>query len=209
MTYTITIYDTEGKKSGTKQLSKDLYNDEMLHDDLMHEYLVLQQANGRIAIAHTKTRGEIRGSGKKLYKQKGTGNARVGDKKSPTRKGGGVAFGPRNIVNYSKKMTKKMRRRALLSLVSLKAKEKAVIGLEGFMPEVPKTKEAIKVITALGLAESRVVMVLADKNPSVTKSIANIPQVRYILANYLNPQDLLWAERVVCAEGVIDYLNTL
>jgi len=209
MTYTITIYDTEGKKSGTKQLNKDLYNDEMLHDDLMHEYLVLQQANGRIAIAHTKTRGEIRGSGKKLYKQKGTGNARVGDKKSPTRKGGGVAFGPRNIVNYSKKMTKKMRRRALLSLVSLKAKEKAVIGLEGFMPEVPKTKEAIKVITALGLAESRVVMVLADKNPSVTKSIANIPQVRYILANYLNPQDLLWAERVVCAEGVIDYLNTL
>lgn len=60
MTYTITIYDTEGKKSSTKQLNKELFNDEMLHEDLMHEYLILQQSNGRIAIAHTKTRGEIR-----------------------------------------------------------------------------------------------------------------------------------------------------
>lgn len=209
MTYTITIYDTEGKKSSTKQLNKELFNDEMLHEDLMHEYLILQQSNGRIAIAHTKTRGEIRWSWKKLYKQKGTGNARVGDKKSPTRKGGGVAFGPRNIVNFTKKMTKKMRRRALLSLVSLKAKEKSVIGLEGFMPEKPKTKEAIKVMNALWLGESRVVMVLADKNPSVVKSITNIPKVKYILASYLNPQDLLRAEKVVCTEGVIDYLNTL
>lgn len=90
--YTITLHDSKGEEAGTIQLNKDLYNKDVINTDLIHEYVILQQANRRQSSAHTKTRGEVRGSGKKLYRQKGTGSARVGDGQSPIRVGGGVVF---------------------------------------------------------------------------------------------------------------------
>lgn len=148
MAYTIKLYDQKGKESGNAQLNADLYNKEVVNTDLIHEYVILQQANKRQSSAHTKTRGEVRGSGKKLYRQKGTGSARVGDAQSPIRVGGGVAFGPSNERNYSKKMNKQMRRKAMRGVISLKAEDNAIAGVKVFGLKAPKTKDAVAFLDA-------------------------------------------------------------
>jgi len=209
MAYSIVIYDTKGKKIGTESLTDLRYNDDAINTDLMHEYFLLQRSNARVAIAHTKTRGEVKWSGKKLYRQKGTGNARVWDKKSPLRKKGWVAFGPRSTRNFSKTMPKKMRRAALLSLVSTQAKEWVIVWLNGFSVEKPKTKYASSVLSSLSLADTKTLVVSMDKDLTLMKSFSNLPKAKCILASYLNPCDLLHVEKIVLLEWVVDYLNTL
>lgn len=209
MTYTIDIYDVAGKKVSTKDLNAELYNDDMIHSDLVHEYFLLQRANGRIAIAHTKTRWEVAGTGKKMYRQKGTGSARVGDKKSPIRVGGGVAFGPRKERNFSKNMSKKMRRRALLSLIAMKANEGAIVGLNEFSFDQPKTKNAQSTLNALGCGSEKVLFVISEKTDILTKSFSNLDKAKYILASYLNPIDLLHSDKVVVMENALDHINGL
>lgn len=123
MVYAVDVYDKNGKVTSKFDLKPELFSDEIVNPSLIHEYLLLQQANARNVIASTKTRAEVAGSGRKLYKQKGTGNARVGDKNSPIRRHGGVAFGPSSERNFEKTMTKKARKLALNGLLTLKVKE--------------------------------------------------------------------------------------
>lgn len=123
MVYAVDVYDKNGKLTSKVDLNPELFSDEIVNPSLIHEYLLLQQANARNVIASTKTRAEVAGSGRKLYKQKGTGNARVGDKNSPIRRHGGVAFGPTAERNFEKTMTKKARKLALNGLLTLKVKE--------------------------------------------------------------------------------------
>ena len=123
MVYAVDVYDKNGKLTSKFDLNPELFSDEIVNPSLIHEYLLLQQANARNVIASTKTRAEVAGSGRKLYKQKGTGNARVGDKNSPIRRHGGVAFGPTVERNFEKTMTKKARKLALNGLLTLKVKE--------------------------------------------------------------------------------------
>lgn len=133
------LFDTHGKNKGTIDLEASHFG-VTPNEGLMHRLLILQQANGRIAIAHTKHRGEIRGSTKKLFKQKGTGSARMGDRRSPMRRGGGVVFGPRNERNFSVSMNAKERRLALLSLLSTKATAENIKVVESFGKDTAKTK---------------------------------------------------------------------
>ena len=123
MVYAVDVYDKNGKLTSKFDLNPELFSDEIVNPSLIHEYLLLQQANARNVIASTKTRAEVAGSGRKLYKQKVTGNARVGDKNSPIRRHGGVAFGPTAERNFEKTMTKKARKLALNGLLTLKVKE--------------------------------------------------------------------------------------
>lgn len=123
MVYAVDVYDKNGKLTSKFDLNPELFSDEIVNPSLIHEYLLLQQANARNVIASTKTRAEVAGSGRKLYKQKGTGNARVGDKNSPIRRHGGVAFGPTAERDFEKTMTKKARKLALNGLLTLKVKE--------------------------------------------------------------------------------------
>lgn len=123
MVYAVDVYDKNGKLTSKFDLNPELFSDEIVNPSLIHEYLLLQQANARNVIASTKTRAEVAGSGRKLYKQKGTGNARVGDKNSPIRRHGGVAFGPTAERNFEKTMTKKARKLALNGLLTLKVRE--------------------------------------------------------------------------------------
>ena len=123
MVYAVDVYDKNGKLASKVDLNPELFSDEIVNPSLIHEYLLLQQANARNVIASTKTRAEVAGSGRKLYKQKRTGNARVGDKNSPIRRHGGVAFGPTAERNFEKTMTKKARKLALNGLLTLKVKE--------------------------------------------------------------------------------------
>lgn len=208
MTYKVDLYDKSGKVVKAIELIDEVFGKEGVSPSLIHEYYLLQAANARNPIAHTKTRAEVSGSGKKLYRQKGTGSGRVGDKRSPLRKKGGVVFGPRNDRDYTKAMPKKARRIALQGLLSLKAKDGELMAFTGFEPKAPKTKDANELLKNIGIAGQKTLVVLGDKNEAVSKSFRNIDKVKYILLDYLNPFDLMHHNKVLFTEQAITTLNT-
>jgi large subunit ribosomal protein L4 len=188
------------------ELNTSLFSDEKVNKTLIQEFYLLQMANARNVIASTKGRGQVSGSGRKLYKQKGTGNGRVGDKNSPLRRHGGVAFGPTAARNFSKEMNKKARKLALNGIITLKAKENALAGLT--LTELqPKTKDAIAILDALNLNGQKILLVMKSKNDGIEKSFRNIEKVKYLLLDYLNPRDLLNAEKVLFLEDALQALN--
>ena len=206
MGYSVDVYNTEGKVVSKVELNANLFADEKINKTLIQEYLLLQQANGRVAIADTKDRSEVSGSGKKLYRQKGTGNGRVWDKNSPLRRHGWVAFGPTSARNFEKMMTKKARKVAMNGIITMKAKDSAICGLSLDKME-PKTKEAASIIERIGLSNQKVLLVLDAKNEGIEKSFRNIAKVKYILVDYLNPRDVLNADKVVFLEKALTKLN--
>ena len=206
MGYSVDVYNTEGKVVSKVELNANLFADEKINKTLIQEYLLLQQANGRVAIADTKDRSEVSGSGKKLYRQKGTGNGRVWDKNSPLRRHGWIAFGPTSARNFEKMMTKKARKVAMNGIITMKAKDSAICGLSLDKME-PKTKEAASIIERIGLANQKVLLVLDAKNEGIEKSFRNIAKVKYILVDYLNPRDVLNADKVVFLEKALTKLN--
>jgi len=162
-----------------------------------------QTANARhSAIAHAKTRGEVRGGGRKPWRQKGTGRARFGSIRNPIWRGGGVTFGPTNERNYSKNMTKKARRIALFSCLSVKAGDNQVFALDKFELKEPKAKEFVQMMSKLPVDRSLLV-VLGEKDEITEKSANNLPNVKTILVNYLNPYDLLKYEKVMFLESAL------
>ena len=206
MVYAVDVYDKNGKLTSKFDLNPELFSDEIVNPSLIHEYLLLQQANARNVIASTKTRAEVAGSGRKLYKQKGTGNARVGDKNSPIRRHGGVAFGPTAERNFEKTMTKKARKLALNGLLTLKVKEWVVSGLDLDTME-PNTKAAIALLSKMGNEGKKVLFVLDKKEDGVVKSFRNIEGVKYLLVDYLNPYDLMNAEAIVFLKPALEFVN--
>ena len=206
MGYSVDVYNTEGKVVSKVGLNANLFADEKINKTLIQEYLLLQQANGRVAIADTKDRSEVSGSGKKLYRQKGTGNGRAWDKNSPLRRHGWIAFGPTSARNFEKMMTKKARKVAMNGIITMKAQESAICGLSLDKME-PKTKEAASIIERIGLSNQKVLLVLDVKNEWIEKSFRNIAKVKYILVDYLNPRDVLNADKVVFLEKALDKLN--
>lgn len=209
MSYSIVIHDAKGKVVETKQLNENIFADENINDGLIHEFYVLQQANARLPYAHTKTRAEVAGSGRKLYKQKGTGNARVGEARSPIRRHGWVAFGPRNTTIFSKDMPKKMKKLALAGVLTIKAKNDQIVGLVDNALGAIKTKEAIVMLQNIGLANKKTLIVLPEKDANLERSMRNVPAVKTILASYLNPVDLLHYEKVLVLDGSLEKINTL
>ena len=209
MAYTLDIFNVEGQKVKTIDLPETIFNDENINEDLIHEFIVMQLANARHPIAHTKTRGEVAYSGRKLYRQKGTGNARVGDAGSPIRKKWGVAFGPRNERNFSKDMPKKQRRKALFGALSLKAKDNEIIWLDDFPFENIKTKNAVKVLKNLNLVTEKILIVIPEKDEKIIKSFRNIPNVKYILVDFVNPYDLLTYKKVLFFEEAVKKLEEI
>ncbi len=134
------LFDIKGKQKGTVDLEATHFG-VTPNAGLIHKLLILQQANGRIAIAHAKHRGEVAGSTRKMFKQKGTGNARMGDRRSPMRRGGGAVFGPRSEQNWSVAMNKQERRLALYSLLSTKASSASIKIVETFAGVGEKTRQ--------------------------------------------------------------------
>jgi len=208
MWYTVDIYDKTWKVVSNLKLNNEIFSDDKINHNLIHEYYLLQTSNARNPIAHTKTRWEVAGSGKKLYRQKGTGNARVWDRRSPIRVGGGVAFWPRNERNYTKSMNKKSRHLALSGILTLKAQSKSIVWLKDFDMKEPKTKEALDVLTKIGLNKEKTLFVLSEKNINLIKSFRNLNNVKYLLADYLNPKDLLEYNKILFLESALNKINT-
>ncbi len=151
----------------------------------------------------TKTRGEVAGGGRKPWRQKGTGRARQGSIRAPQWVGGGTAFGPRPH-KYIKDMPKKMRRAALRSALSIKARAGQVVVIDGLAMDAPKTKQAVSLLKALGMDGQTVLVIVAEKNMPIQRSFSNLPDAKTLLGGYLNVRDLLGYDTVVFAREAIE-----
>ena len=159
------------------------------NEGVVHQAMVRQQANARQGTASTKTRSEVSGSSKKLFRQKGTGFARAGSRRSPLRRGGGIAFGPQPR-SYRQAMPKKMRQLALKCALSAKARDEELKVLEEFKLEEPKTKQMAQILTALGV-DSSALIVTSEPEDSVVKSARNLKGIKTMPANLINVLDIL------------------
>jgi len=171
------------------------------NEALGHQGKVRQFANGRQGTASTKTRGDVSGSTRKLYAQKHTGRARRGDIKSPLLRGGGVAFGPKPR-SYHQAMPKKMRRLALKCLLYAKVREGNMRLVKELDIKEPKTKEMISVLSSLGI-ESSALIVTAERALNVTRSAANLPEVKVLPSSLINVVDLLSYEMMIATVPAI------
>jgi len=201
------IYDQAGKTTGDVELNESIFA-VVVNDNLIHRALVYQLANARLNVAHTKTRGERRGSTRKIYRQKGTGRARMGSNRSPIRKKGWVAFGPRNNRNFTLSMNKKERRLALFSVLASKLNNNNLIVVDGISFEKPETKKAESFYKALPY-EKNILFGIAQNDEALEKSSANLPYVKTILVNYLNIKDLLKYNTLVLEKASLEHLETL
>lgn len=184
----IDIYNQAGQKVESKDLNKQIFAAK-LNEGLVHQAMVRQMANARYNLGAVKTRAQVKGGGRKPFRQKGTGRARQGTIRAPHMKGGGVVFGPSGVRNFSLQMPKKQRRAALFAAISSKLKDKAIFGLKEYKGEV-KTKIFAEMISNLPV-ERNVLFILENKNPVFEKSARNLPNVKTILAANLNVIDLL------------------
>ncbi|MCK5609101.1 50S ribosomal protein L4, partial [Candidatus Pacearchaeota archaeon] len=195
------LYQQSGEKKGTVNANDSMFA-APVNDELMRLAVIRQLSNGRQATAHTKLRGEVRGGGKKPWRQKGTGRARFGSSRNPIWRGGGIAFGPRNTRNFEKQMPKKARRSALFSGLSQKASEKAIFALDKFELDAPKTKLFTAFLEKLPVERS-LLIVIAEKDVNFEKSVSNLPNVKVILVDYLNLHDLFKYEKVMFMESAL------
>ena len=194
------LYNTEGKRTGDLDLRDDVFG-VPINDDILHQAVVRHLANQRAGTAAVKTRSQVRGGGRKPWRQKGTGRARVGSIRSPIWRGGGITFGP-HPRSYKQAMPRNMRRLALKSAFSAKAGEGAVVVIEELQIPVPKTKEAVKLLESLE-AEGNTLLVAREENPDVMLAIRNIPGVRFSLVGHLNVYDVLAADKVIMTRQAV------
>ncbi|NJM65170.1 MAG: 50S ribosomal protein L4 [Acaryochloris sp. RU_4_1] len=170
---------------------------------IVHLALRRQMNNARQGTASSKTRAEVRGGGRKPWRQKGTGRARAGSSRSPLWRGGGVIFGPKPR-DYSTKMNRKERRLALRTAFASRADNLIVVEDFGDQLPRPKTKELIEAMTRWGVeADATTLMILADKHETIYLSARNVERLKVILADHLNVYDLLLADRIVATQSAI------
>jgi large subunit ribosomal protein L4 len=196
-----TILTAEGKESGTVDLAETLFA-APINESLIHQAVVRQMAGRRLGTADTLTRGEVRGGGKKPWRQKGTGRARQGTRTAPQWAGGGVVFGP-HPRTYEQKMPSKMRRTALRGVLSAKQADGAVRVVESFELAEARTRLMLERLASWN-AEGKVLLVLASRDESVERAARNLRHVRMILADSLNVVDLLEADTVVFTRDSLD-----
>jgi large subunit ribosomal protein L4 len=195
-----TIYNQQGKSAGKLSLPKEVFGLPW-NADLVHEAVRLMNSNSRSPVAHTKTRGEVRGGGKKPWQQKGTGRARHGSRRSPIWVGGGITHGPRNEKNFERKLNKKARTKALYTILSKKYKEGEILFVDSLSFAAPKTKEAVAVVKALGQVkgferlatkrENAAIFTVAKKTDAVSKSFRNIGSVELEEFRNINPVSVM------------------
>jgi len=192
------LYNEKGDVLKEIKLPEESFGVEF-NDVLVHRALIRQLSNSRNPIAHTKTKGEVRGGGRKPYRQKGTGRARQGSTRNPHFVGGGVAFGPRNDRNFQIQMPKKQRRKALLCALSQKAAEKAVIALDKYEDKELKTKNLAATIQKLPVKRN-ILLVTSENNEGLKRVASNLPNVKVIQTPYLNIHDLI-KFKTICFVG--------
>ena len=198
------VLNVKGEKVNTADLPKVIFEAE-IKPDLMHQAYVRQLNNARLGTHKTKTRSEVAGGGRKPWRQKGTGRARVGSIRSPIWVGGGAAHKPQPR-DYSQRMPRKMRRAALRSALSVKAEDKQLTVLDELSMKEPKTREISEILKTLAGDESTLIL-LPGKNENVEKSVRNLPGAKVLHASYVNIRDLLHYDRLIMPVGAIEVLQ--
>ena len=202
----ISVYNNVGQEITKIEVDEAVFGVKP-NEALVHQALVRQLANSRQGTADTKTRREVSGSSRKLYKQKHTGMARAGNKRSPLRRGGGVIFGP-HPRSYRQAMPKKMRRLAIRSILSAKVAGEELKVIDSFGLEEPKTKQMAQVLQALGI-ESSALLVTAELDTTVVKSARNIAMVKTLPANMLNVGDLMSCDTLLMTVDAVRRVESM
>lgn len=203
------VYNQKGKSVGKLSLPKTIFGLPW-NGDLVHQVVTAMQANARTPVAHTRTRGEVSGGGKKPWRQKGTGRARHGSSRSPIWKGGGITHGPRNDKSYEQKINKKMKTKALFTVLSEKLRKGQILFVEEINLKNIKTKDAVSVIKDLssikgfekmvGGKKPNTYITTPAKTDTMKKSFANIKTVEIDEIRNINPVDLLAFKYIVVSQ---------
>jgi len=196
----ITVKNSAGNDAGSLDLDDDMFGVQP-NVPLMHQVVTAQLAARRSGTQSTKTRAEVRGGGKKPFKQKGTGNARQGSSRSPHMSGGGVAHGPKPR-KYDQKTPKKMIKLALRSALSDRAADGKIVVVDSWGFEAPKTKDAVKLLGALGV-EGKALIVVDIDDTNTIKSFLNLPEVQLIESRELNAYDVLCSDYVIFSHATL------
>ena len=200
-----TVLDWQGKEAGESSIDLKTAK-ESSAADLLHRAVLRQQAHSRQGTASTLTRSEVRGGGRKPYKQKGTGRARQGSIRTPLRPGGGITFGPKPR-KYNLEMNRKERRLALRTALMSRISDAKIIKDFGSKLEVPKTSEILALLKRIGInAEGKILIILNKPSEIIKRSIRNLEKIKLISADQLNVFDLLNANSLVIGE---DALSTI
>jgi large subunit ribosomal protein L4 len=194
-------YNTNGEKIADIDLSDDIFNSD-IKEDVVHQVVTAQLAKIRGGNASTKTRSEVRGGGRKPWRQKGTGRARHGSIRSPLWVGGGITFGPKPR-SYNKKVNKKMKRLAVKSVLSDKVQNDGIMILDELKMDEVKTKNMVNLLEELGLKDKKVLIVLPGKDEKTYLSARNIPHVKTLVLDGLNTYDLLNNEMILMSEEAV------
>ena len=198
------VFSIDGKELRTINLDDSIFG-LPVNEDVIYYAITNELANKRVGTACTKTRSEVHGSNAKPYKQKGTGNARRGDKKSPITVGGGTIFGPKPR-DFSYAIPKKEKRLAMKSILSLKAQEDILTVIEDFTIESGKTKDLVKILNNFGDAQ-RTVIILKDDDAKIKQAGRNLPNVYFLSYNRLRAHDLFYGRKVFMLESAAQKLS--
>lgn len=201
---TVALFNQSGKQVGDIQLADTIFGIEP-NEHALHDAVLKQRASLRQGTHKTKTRTEVRGGGRKPWRQKGTGRARHGSIRSPQWRGGGIVFGP-TPRDYSYKLNRKVRRLALKSALSQKVNESNLIVLESLQLDAPRTKDMIQILTNLK-ADAKSVIVTANEDVNTVLSARNIPGVLVLTANSINVLDLLNYNTVVVTKEAVQKIE--
>lgn len=201
------VYNAQGKVTGELELNAEHFG---VKPDahLIHQVVLAQQANARRASGHTKTKGEVSGGGKKPWKQKGTGRARQGSIRSPQWVGGGIAHGPRKDKNFSVKINRKVRQKALFMALSDKVSDQNLLIVEPFATSSPKTKIAAASLKSLPIGR-RVLFVVPASNPALLRMVRNLQNVKLVTVNTLNVADAVHFSTILFEQAAIPAFEAL
>jgi large subunit ribosomal protein L4 len=200
----VQAFTSSGAKSTTKvALDKSVFGVEVVNHELLKSAYITYLANGRENLAKTKTRGEVRGGGKKPWKQKGTGRARFGSSRVPIWRGGGITFGPTGEESYKLKINKKAKRQAIRQSLSLAAKDGKIIIIDEFKPKEGKAKFAAELLAKIG-TDRRTLIVVDNKSEETSRATNNLPGVKLASAKYINVYDVLNASHIVIEKKAVD-----
>lgn len=199
------LYNQTGEEIGTITLNDAIFGIEP-NMPVMHQAVLFQQANARSGTHNTKGRGEVQGSTRKLYRQKGTGRARQGSLRAPHRKHGGVAHGP-HPRSYAQKMNRKMRHLAVRSALSVKLASDQIRIVDTLSLEQPRTKDILAILKNLQIADKKTLIALGSKDANIQLSSSNLPRVKSLLASYLNVIDLLNYDYLVLPKAAISVIE--
>jgi large subunit ribosomal protein L4 len=204
----IQVFNSKGEKKEQYELPTDIFGI-IPNNSLIHQVYRYQVLNTLYPVAHTKDRSEVRGGGKKPWKQKGTGRARHGSTRSPIWRKGGITFGPTSLRNFAISVNKKMKRKALFMALSTRVNDGKFVLVDDFALSEMKTKNALSILNNLKLNSTKTLIVFDRKDKNIEKSFSNIPNISLIPFDSLNLMDILKTDTILTDINSVESIKSI